>query len=276
MNRGRQNTDTELLLIELTEGANIRVYQEQLNEYDRTEDVEDHQPNSQSSLLFKLIYNKYSWNFFMTTLFIGVRLFGIQTEYATITINEWYNDTLFFILANNYIYKRLHWNNAKQSFFNTPIRGHIIKIFILSFVIFTIINANIGPFYIAKSSILSYDLPHSILFTLIVGYISVNQLFSFHFMYTHNFRTRILLKQFIKYILLCLYLLMDLILITLAIPVKTTGEHTNDYHIHHWFVGLLMIIMTEIPQPYYSILQYIHYSVYMHGVAMYGYDVILT
>jgi hypothetical protein len=36
-----------------------------------------------------------------------------------------------------------------------------------------------------------------------------------------------------------------------------------------------LIFLTEIKQPYYTYLQYIHYAIYLHGVALYSYDSIL-
>ena len=259
MNRQRQNTDSELHIIEIAELT-----------HQRTNENDNDVYLGCNHLLYKYVYNRYHWNFLMGSTFLMVRLLYIFFLNAKLTIDEWYTDTLFFILVNNYLYKRIHWNNNCDSYFNTYYKGSVLVFFNIILTAFSIFNYNSNTFYITKHSVGSFDITNSLLFGLILCYVLINQIYTCIFLY--RIKKILLYKQMVKYCILILYFFIDKLLLKIGI---FNTLNINEYHIHHWFFGLILLILTDIPQPGYTFLQYINYSVYLHGVAVYGYDSIL-
>ena len=115
MHRHRQNTEHELEIVSTVHNTRLRIGE----------------PNIQvriQDFLYKLIYNKYYWNGLTYMLFLILRLSSLQLEYTQISINEWYNDTLLFLISNNYFFKRIHWNNKNQGYYDTQYKYTIVRV----------------------------------------------------------------------------------------------------------------------------------------------------
>jgi hypothetical protein len=256
----RRNTDYELEIVEHVENAQLRVGRPSY--YTRLCDF-----------TYKTIYYKYSWNSIMLLMFLFTRLMYINYDYD-VSIYSWYNDTLFFIIANNYIYKRIHWNNVNISYFNTTFKGWCYIVFLLSLGIFTILNINMPHFYLTKTSVEHFDVQNTSIFYLFILYVIINQCISVRYLYKHD--NKLIIKQLLKYILLLLYVFMERILDIFNADYPDKESFFNQYHFHHWICGLFLIVLTELNQPYHTMLQYVHFSVYLHGAAVYSYTPIIT
>ena len=264
MNRVRQNTDVELQIVDISERTNIRIGNPSCKQT-----LED--------LLYRIVYYKYAWNIFMGFIFLILRIITVTNKINKLSLTEWYADTFMFILVNNYMFKRLHWNNNNDSYFNTNFKYIILAWFTFCLVFFSIINICSPSFYIAKNSSIFFNIPNVILFSLIIFYVIINQAYTIHFLYHCNDYKVLLCKQMIKYGLLTIYLCLDKIIYNVGLTDEPYESliNLNQYHIHHWFFGLILIILTELPQVYYSFFQYLHFVIYLHGVAVYSYDTIL-
>ncbi len=256
----RRNTEYELEIVEHVENAQIRIgrpsYYTQLCDF-----------------TYKTIYYKYSWNSIMFLWFLFIRLMYLNYDYD-VSIYSWYNDTMFFIIANNYIYKRIHWNNANISYFNTTFKGWCYIIFILSLGIFTILNVNMPRFYLTKHSVEHFNVQDTSVFYLFILYAILNQCMSILYLYKQD--NKLIIKQLFKYILVLLYIFMERILDIFNVYYPNNADFINQYHFHHWICGLFLIVLTELDQPYHTMSQYIHFAVYLHGVAVYSYVPIIT
>ena len=262
MQRNRQNTEHELHIISVAHNTRLRVGTPTFTK--RCQDW-----------LYALVYNRFYWNAFTFSLFLTVRLVSLSINITEVSIEEWYNDTLLFLFTNNYMFKRLHWNNKNDDFYRTSIRHFILPFYMITLLCFSLISHNMPTFYITKESVVNFDSYNKMVLGFVVLYAFLNQLLSFNDMCKSRRRNKLLKIQLVKYILLSCYLLLDRILLAMHVDIGTHTIVENKFHIHHWFCGLIMIFLTEMRQPYYSILQYIHYAVYLHGVALYSYDSIL-
>jgi len=256
----RRNTEYELEIVEHVENAQLRIgrpsYYTQLCDF-----------------TYKTIYYKYSWNSIMFLCFLFVRLMYINYDYD-ISIYKWYNDSMFFILTNSYIYKRIHWNNINESYFNTTFKGWCYIVLVTSLSIFTIININMPRFYLTQNSIRNFDTTNTIVFYIFIFYVIINQCISIKYLGDHDIK--LVIKQLLKYILLLLYIFMERILEILHITYSNKPDFVNQYHFHHWMCGLFLIFLTEMKQPYHTMAQYVHFSVYLHGIAVYSYEPLIT
>lgn len=222
--------------------------------------------------LYKLLYHTYLWQSFMVVVFVSTRVL----EGVSISHNEWYNDILFFIISNHYLYKRLHWNNDRQKYFDRRETRCFIAFFTV-FVGMFVFNLLLPQFYFSLVAVSNYTIVEYICLYIIAFYVCITQVLSFLCLY-HSKRPFIFRKQIFKYLLLIGYIFMDYICNALYLFVgKDTLqiETPHPYRLHHWMFGLFMLIFTELTQPYHTILQYIHYAVYLHGVSCYGYDGVL-
>ena len=262
MQRQRQNTEHELQIISLAHTTRLRVGEPTVQT--RTQDF-----------LYRLIYNKYYWNAMTYSLFIILRLSSLHLGYTTITINEWYNDTLLFLITNNYFFKRVHWNNKNQDYYSTRHKYIIVPFFAVCVLIFSLWSHNTPSFYITKTSVTSFDNYSMTLFVCVILYAFIIQVASFIDIYKSRQRKRLFSIMLIKYSLFIVYLCLDRLLLLTNTPLAIYEPVENLYHLHHWFCGLLLMFLTEIRQPYYTFLQYFHYSIYLHGIALYSYDNIL-
>lgn len=264
--RQRQNTEDELYIVNV---------------------VNNHSEN-RNNILFRALYNKYYWNSIMCMLFFTQRLANIYFNEHTIYLYEWFNDPIVLLLSNNYIYKRIHWNNVQESYFSSNYKNAALLLFFTSVPVFCIINDFIiTSFYISRHSLTNYSSIQTVLFYSIIFYTILNQCISLHTLYKKRYR--FVLVQIMKYALIVLYInlynILELLHIkytvgivinkeTLIIPQEEPFE--VEYHIHHWFYALCLIVLTELPEPYHTFLQYIHYTVYLHGISYYGYDTIIS
>lgn len=223
-------------------------------------------------VLYKLLYHKYVWHSFMFLLFFLTRIsFGYS-----ISLQEWYNDTLFFVISNNYLYKRLHWNNDGMKYFDKrEIRCYIS--FLLTYIGMFVFDIIMPQFHFSRFAISNYDISEYICFCGLCLYVCIIQFLSILHLYNskNNFIFR---KQLLKYLLLNCYIFLEYICYglyyVLDFDIKLFSM-SNNYRIHHWFFGLLLLIFTELEQQYHTIIQYIHYAMYLQGVACYGYDSLL-
>ena len=182
---------------------------------------------------------------------------------------------MLFLLSNNYLFKRIHWNNMGEDYYNTKYSHTIIPFFLSSVFIFSVSSHNNPTFYITKNSVFLFDTFNTTLFVFIVLYILILQSASWVTICKSRERKRLTIIHITKYILITLYFLLDRIILALHIKTSVTESIENQYHIHHWFSGLLLLFLTEIKQPYYTYVQYIHYTIYLHGIALYSYDSLL-
>ena len=173
------------------------------------------------------------------------------------------------------MFKRLHWNNKNDDFYRTNIRHYILPYFIIALTTFSIISHNTPTFYITKESVVNFDDYNKFLLSLVAIYTISVQLVSYIDMCKSRNRNKLLKIQLVKFALITCYLILDRILFAFKIPIGTHNIVENKFHIHHWLCGLILIFLTEIRQPYYTVLQYFHYAIYLHGVALYSYDSIL-
>jgi hypothetical protein len=227
-------------------------------------------------MLYKLLYHKYLWNIFMFSIYFLSRFFLGKN----ISLYEWYNDSLFFVLSNNYLYKRLHWNNDFEKYFtyqSVKCYFYFIATYIFMFL-FEHISV-FSQFHFSKNSVEKYNIYEYICFSIICIYIILLQLFSIIFLL--NSKTKnITRKHFLKYIALLMYIFLEYICYGLYYIFHIEYNESvffisNNYRIHHWMLGLFLLIFTELPQQYHTNIQYIHYAVYLHGLSSYGYDSIL-
>ena len=266
MQRQRYNTEDELHIVRI---------------------VNNHSEH-RNNLLYNAVYNKYYWNGIMCTIFLLQRLINTFVHSHTIYLYEWFNDPILFLIANNYLYKRIHWNNIQESYFNTNYKNAALILFLITVPVFCLINdLLITSFYISKDTLTSYTSTQVILFYAIILYTLLNQIASFYTLYVK--KKRFIIVQLLKYAMLVFYIniynLLEIFDIsytvgvvinkeTLIIPQEKPFE--VEYHIHHWFYALCLIVLTEFPEPYHTFIQYIHYAVYLHGVSYYGYDTIIN
>ena len=263
MPRQRQNTEQELNIIQIAHNTRLRVGRPSCKQ-------------RVSDLVYSLIYNKYYWNSFTFFLFVGLRLLCVDINVTQVSIFEWYNDTMFFVLANNYLFKRLHWNNGNRDYYNnTNIKYAIVPYFLIVLIVFTIWSERTPTFYITKESVYMFDDFNKGVFILILLYTFGIQVWSCRNLYRSVHRQKLLSIHAMKYCVLLSYFFLDKILIALDTNVQSISDVENNYHIHHWFCGIVLLFLTELPQPYHTFIQYLHYSVYLHGCAVYGYDTIL-
>ncbi len=223
-------------------------------------------------LLYKLLYHKYIWHIFTFSIFFIFRiLFG-----STISLHEWYNDSLFFVITNNYLYKRLHWNNNMQKYFdNKDIKCY--GSFFIGLTGITLFTIYFPSFYFTKNKVFLYNDHESIVFCIICIYVFITQMLSIKNMYcsTNHYMFR---KHIAKYLFLLLYICIEIMCKWIYQVMSIDNSMFfiyNKYHFHHWMFGMYLLIFTELQQHYHTILQYIHYAIYLHGVACYGYDSLL-
>ena len=100
-------------------------------------------------------------------------------------------------------------------------------------------------------------------------YFIILQIYTFLFLYEHYKKKGVFIQLF-KYFLLLIYIFSGNI-----IGLLGKFQETNGYHIHHWILSIFFILLIDIHQPYYTMVQYLNYAIYIHGVAMYGYDAII-
>lgn len=263
MQRARQNTEHELQIISVEHNTRLRVGRPTC--MNRTKDV-----------LFSIIYNKYSWNTFTYMTFILLRLLTCHLYEIELNIHEWYNDIIIFIISNNYFFKRLHWNNIGQDYYREKTKFVIVPFFLLSLFIFSLWSHNSPTFYLTHESIKNFNNYDMTLFISSCIYVGILQLVTIIEILRSNKRIRLIRIQMLKYSLLMCYLGLDKLLYLTNTPFERSEENIdNEYHIHHWFCGLVLLFLTEIRQPYYTFVQYIHYSIYLHGIALYSYDSII-
>ena len=240
------------------------------------------------NVLYNAVYNKYYWNGIMCALFLAQRLINIFVHSHTIYLYEWFNDPILFLIANNYLYKRIHWNNIQESYFNTNYKNAALILFLIAVPLFGLVNDFvITSFYISKHTLTSYTSTQVLLFYAIILYTLLNQIVSFYTLYMK--KAKFLVVQLMKYAMLAFYVNIYNLLELCNIPY-TLGTAVNtdtvvilqeesfevEYHIHHWFYALCLIVLTELPEPYHTFIQYIHYVVYLHGVSYYGYDTLIN
>jgi len=262
MHRQRQNTEQELQIISIAHNTQLRVGEPSIQI--RTQDY-----------LYKLIYNKYYWNAFTYFLFLTLRISSLHMGHTSVSIDEWYNDTLLFLLTNNYFFKRVHWNNRNQDYYQTRYKHTIVPFFLLSLLIFSLWSYNTPTFYITKTSIISFDSYSMTLFVCVILYVVLLQMISWIDIYRSQDWKKLYLILFTKYSILAIYLCLDRILLSTDTPLAIQHPIENMYHLHHWFSGMILLFLTEVRQPYYTFLQYFHYSIYLHGISLYSYDNIL-
>ena len=220
--------------------------------------------------IYSIIQSTYKWNVFIFSVFLTIRIMFIKVFAVDIHIQEWYNDIPIFLMANHYLYKRIHWNSKKELFFmeeNTNNRssiskGYIILIFIMSIIIYSLLHDTFRTFYISYSKLSNMDNIELFIFISICSYFICNQIYSIYYTYPSRI-------QFYKYMAIILYIFSG----QLIYNMYTTK---NEYHIHHWIIGILLMFLTEFRQPFHTYLQYIHYAIYIHGIAVYGYDTLTT
>lgn len=262
MQRQRQNTEHELQIISVAHNTRLRVGRPSIQGH--TQDF-----------LYKLIYNKYYWNGFTYMLFLILRISSLHMGHTEVSINEWYNDTLIFLLANNYLFKRIHWNNKQEDYYSTNLKYAIVPFFTISLFIFSLWSHNTPTFYITKNSVVAFDSYSMMLFISVIAYTFLLQVLSIANICKSRERNKLLAITLVKYGIIAIYLCLDRILLALDTPLTISESVENLYHLHHWFCGLMLIFLNEVKQPYYTILQYFHYSIYLHGIALYSYDNIL-
>ena len=270
MHRQRYNTDDELHIVHIVN--------------DNANNVND----TNFDFLYKAIYNKYYWNTIMGTIFLFQRLINTFINGHTIYLAEWYTDPLLFMLANNYLYKRIHWNNFNNSYFQTNQRNRAIFLFFISIPIYLVINDFIiTSFHISKYSISSFNTHQILLFSGILIYTFGILASSIYCIIRRN--RRLLYIHIAKIILLTLYInlynLLEYFNITYTVGkiihydesfASQTSSFDVEYHIHHWFYALCLLILTELEEPYHTYIQYLHYLIYLHGVSYYGYDTLIS
>lgn len=256
MNR-RNRTDTEMELIVINYNQN---------------NYEEIYSNKCLKRINRGLQNTYVWNTLMCSTFLCVRLLSALYFKHNITVEEWYSDSITFLMSNHYLFKRIHWNNNHDITFYYNKNVLNICIFFLSLTIFTVLSRVLPAFYITKNSIYEFNFNETILFYFLCCYVILNQVITFYYI-SYLEKDNIILKHIIKYCLLAIFIFMNDILSELEI---TKYDINSDYHIHHWLSSLFLIFITEFKQPYHTIFQYIHYGVYLNGVACYGYDTLLN
>lgn len=259
MPRQRQNTDNELQIIKISHDTSIRIGRPSC--ISRIKDA-----------TFSLIVNKFNWQIYTTTTFLLLRLFSSLYPINALNNYEWLNDTLFFCISNSYTFRRIHWNNNESLIFNSESKYYLPLFLQVFIVIFTIISYKCPNFYLTKQSIENFDISNIILLSFIISYIIITQIFTLKYLYSQRSHNKLLIKHICKYCLIGSYLYLLQVLNYMNVPYNGINNTVSEYHYHHWFIGLILLFITDLPQPYHSILQYSHYGIYLHGVSIYGYD----
>lgn len=210
-----------------------------------------------------IIASTYKWNSFMFSMFISLRLISSSFFNTPISVHKWYNDIPIFLMANHYIYKRIHWNNKRETF-GSQIRPEfkqdvMMLLFLSILVVYSVIHMSFNKFYLTYDKIRTMNSGELSAFISICIYVVSTQACSNYYIGIR--------QHFYKYLLILLYIFSGTFVYSI---VQTTPD--NNYHLHHWILGIFLLFLTEFPQPYHTVLQYLHYAIYLHGIAVYSYD----
>ena len=226
-------------------------------------------PSEEPPIRQCVINSSNAWGMFTFGIFLIFRISFMSSAYLPYTQDKWYNDIMIFLLSNHYIYKRLHWNNKRELFFRSKFPDNklwVITMYIAVLIIYTLINTKMDTFFITYSQIQRLTTFETAVFVSLCMYFICNQIYSIYYLYQSHNKT-ILFNQLYKYLFIIVYAASGQMVKNILVQ-----NPDDTFHIHHWIIGLLLIFITELPQPYHTYIQYIHYAIYTNGIAVYGYD----
>lgn len=216
----------------------------------------------------RILQSSYQWSILTTTIFLSFRIGSIFFSIQQFTLDEWYNDLVLFMMSNQFLYKKIHWNCTRDLIQSEKDNCNILLFFFIALSVYIFVHET-STFYISPSVLQDMSDIDILIVSIACGYFFITQLFSIIHIY-EKLKKKGTVVHFFKYVLLLLYIFSGNIM-----SIFGKIQETTIYHIHHWILAVFFMVLTDLYQPYHTTTQYLNYAIYIHGVAMYGYDAIV-